>query len=356
MKRDLHFATFCLVLLLCALPALGQVTINSGDLPQTVGQHFDMIGSVADVAVNSGSAGADQTWDLRGTSATIEADWGIVSHADTPDTSWFPNANLILEVTTGEGSVYHYNHISSSALTAVGIAWDLPDTVYHTPWENDPPIFSFPIQYGDSWITRCYWEMEVGGFVATITDSAWVEVDGWGTVIIDDVGSVSCLRLKSHHRFTMVIMGIPTDNWFWNYSWMAPGYWLVADMQSMPGDDNEHFTSGMFNRAASGADAQPTIEILPVTFQLNSPYPNPFNPETTIPYSVGELTDVRLAIYNTLGQEIRTLVNGRMLPGNYTASWNGMDNFGNQVGTGVYYCRLQSPQGSGSSQKLLLIR
>ena len=63
-----------------------------------------------------------------------------------------------------------------------------------------------------------------------------------------------------------------------------------------------------------------------------------------IQYTLSGEVDVRLVIYNILGQEIRTLVNAAQASGVYTVAWNGQDAFGRQVSTGVYLYRLQAGQ------------
>ena len=78
------------------------------------------------------------------------------------------------------------------------------------------------------------------------------------------------------------------------------------------------------------------------TFHLKQNYPNPFNPTTTIPYSLSRHSNIRLSIYNTLGQEIRTLVNQQQPAGNYQVIWNGRDNLGNAVASGIYIYRLNA--------------
>lgn len=79
---------------------------------------------------------------------------------------------------------------------------------------------------------------------------------------------------------------------------------------------------------------------LPKTFALNPNYPNPFNPTTTIAYQVPRQSDVRIEIYNMLGQRVRTLLNDRKEPGVYQAVWNGRNDSGVQVGSGVYLYRM----------------
>jgi len=81
---------------------------------------------------------------------------------------------------------------------------------------------------------------------------------------------------------------------------------------------------------------------LPNKFELYTNYPNPFNPATTIKYSIAQDDYVTLEIYNTLGKEIKTLVCGLAKAGTYTINWLGDDNYGNKVSSGVYLYRLTS--------------
>jgi hypothetical protein len=88
---------------------------------------------------------------------------------------------------------------------------------------------------------------------------------------------------------------------------------------------------------------------LPKTFDLSQNFPNPFNPTTHIRYNLPVAASVSLTIYNALGQEVRTLLNERQQPGYHTAVWNGRDNAGRPVPTGVYHYRLQAKGPSGAS-------
>ncbi len=80
----------------------------------------------------------------------------------------------------------------------------------------------------------------------------------------------------------------------------------------------------------------------PTEFSLVQNYPNPFNPTTNIRYDIAERTDARLVIYNMLGQEVRTLVNETQEVGRYEVMWNGLDNAGLPISTGVYIYHLQA--------------
>lgn len=80
----------------------------------------------------------------------------------------------------------------------------------------------------------------------------------------------------------------------------------------------------------------------PTSFVLFQNYPNPFNPETTIQYEIPKSCYVQLTIYNTIGQEIRTLVTENKDAGFYKILWDGRDNSGKKVGTGIYLYQLKA--------------
>jgi hypothetical protein len=71
-------------------------------------------------------------------------------------------------------------------------------------------------------------------------------------------------------------------------------------------------------------------------------YPNPFNPSTTIVYRVAQRSSVRVAIYNSLGQLVRELVNQDQNAGLYTLRWEGTNEYGRTVSTGMYFCKFTS--------------
>jgi enediyne biosynthesis protein E4 len=80
----------------------------------------------------------------------------------------------------------------------------------------------------------------------------------------------------------------------------------------------------------------------PVSFGLGGNYPNPFNPGTTIEYACDGDGDVRLAVFDMQGRKTRDLVRGWRNPGDYKIEWDGKDDRGLDVPTGLYFCRLES--------------
>jgi hypothetical protein len=93
----------------------------------------------------------------------------------------------------------------------------------------------------------------------------------------------------------------------------------------------------------------------PGSFALHANYPNPFNPTTTISYELLVTGNIELRIFNQLGQEVRTLVNERQHPNYYRIQWDGRDNAGKQMVSGIYVYRLQADSFS-RSRKMVLIK
>jgi hypothetical protein len=87
-------------------------------------------------------------------------------------------------------------------------------------------------------------------------------------------------------------------------------------------------------------------------------YPNPFNPTTTIVFYVPEragAVPVQLSIYDVTGARVRTLVDGDLTPGRYSFEWDGVNDSGNQVGSGVYFYRVVQP-GFSATRKMVLLK
>lgn len=77
-------------------------------------------------------------------------------------------------------------------------------------------------------------------------------------------------------------------------------------------------------------------------FQLQQNYPNPFNPSTTISYILPHAATIQLEIYNANGRRIRSLVHGRQSSGLHSVVWDGRDNSGHIVASGIYFCQLKT--------------
>ncbi len=102
-------------------------------------------------------------------------------------------------------------------------------------------------------------------------------------------------------------------------------------------------------------DPSNTLPVIATDYRLSDNYPNPFNPTTVIQYTVPKAGKVSIAIYNVLGEKVKTLVNAVMTPGTYSAIWNGTDDNGKRVTTGVYFYQLKA-QNAVITKKMTFIK
>jgi len=93
----------------------------------------------------------------------------------------------------------------------------------------------------------------------------------------------------------------------------------------------------------------------PKAFKLAQNYPNPFNPMTLIEFQLPEQCQVRIAIYNMLGQEVRSLVDDVKPAGYHSVIWDGRDNAGAIVSSGIYYYRMIT-SSYNEVKKMVLLR
>ena len=110
--------------------------------------------------------------------------------------------------------------------------------------------------------------------------------------------------------------------------------------------------SGQATITVIGSSSKPVVPSL--IFGLGANYPNPFNPETHIAYTLSTAGPVELAIYNILGQRVRTLVQEIQVAGSYRVMWNGRNDNGVAVASGIYLSRLSSAQQVQVRRLLLL--
>jgi len=100
----------------------------------------------------------------------------------------------------------------------------------------------------------------------------------------------------------------------------------------------------------------PTKEVtVPEEFALEQNYPNPFNPSTTIAYQLPSAETVRITIYDLTGRQVRELLNENKNAGSYTVQWDGRNQIGEQVSSGVYIYQISSGQFS-QTRKMVFVK
>ena len=94
---------------------------------------------------------------------------------------------------------------------------------------------------------------------------------------------------------------------------------------------------------------------LPTSFELAQNYPNPFNPETNISFSLPEQTNVSLEIYNVLGEKVRVLIHDSYDAGQHVVVWDGKNDNGSEVSSGIYFYRMQT-EANFQTKKMLFLK
>jgi hypothetical protein len=184
-------------------------------------------------------------------------------------------------------------------------------------------VGSIPTHYTTSYINRCL----IRDNMLYISDNDWNEIS------IYDISTPQ----------TPVLL----DRYAWNLS--SSDMWVDGNLLYTANGSH-----GLNIHDLTAVDVDDPAQIPPSAFQMRN-YPNPFNPETTISYTLPSAGLVTLQIYNSRGQMIRSLIQEEHPAGEHALIWNGKDNFGNSVASGLYLCRIAC-NGTYETKKMLLLK
>jgi hypothetical protein len=189
----------------------------------------------------------------------------------------------------------------------------------------------------------------------TIRSTANTTISGVRVAAVDAQGEI-------------VGIGITDASGVYELNAVAPGLvTVIADRDGYaPAQLNVTVNPNLFmldNVNISMSPSSPTsvgnLGSVPEKFALDQNYPNPFNPSTSISYALSAPGVVTLTVFNVLGQEVATLVNGNVAAGTYSVVWSGTDNLGRTVASGVYMYKLHATAGLtefSQVRKMLLIK
>ncbi|MFZ5519528.1 MAG: FG-GAP-like repeat-containing protein [Candidatus Zhuqueibacterota bacterium] len=151
-------------------------------------------------------------------------------------------------------------------------------------------------------------------------------------------------------------VGIDKNYWYVGVSNFAAN-WNIGDslIVTLTDEENGLYGSAVVVLSSDGSDDAGSIQLtgatrvagvnlseLPKEFNLLQNYPNPFNPETKISYGLPQTAFVTVQIYDISGRLVRTLADENQGAGYHQVTWNGQDNFGRLVSSGVYFCKMKS--------------
>jgi hypothetical protein len=123
-------------------------------------------------------------------------------------------------------------------------------------------------------------------------------------------------------------------------------YALGFDEALIRGVENEELTGEL-----EGLESRPEV---PTVFRLSQNVPNPFNPKTVVAYEVPQVSEVTIRVYDVTGRLVTTLVDGTVEPGRYAVVWDGTGSSGESVGSGVYFCVMDTPAYHATNKMMLL--
>lgn len=180
------------------------------------------------------------------------------------------------------------------------------------------------------------------------TNGVWLN---WSTFAgTENLGFDVFRSLSQMGSFTLinpdVIPAANNQNGFNNYSFFDPDvepgqtyYYKISDV-TIDGAVTASYGPVAVTAATTQIAEEASAPKAPLGYELGNAYPNPFNSQTAIQYTLARAAEVSIAIYNLQGQKIRTLLAERQAAGNHTVYWNGHDELNQPVGSSVYLYRI----------------
>ncbi len=343
-----------------------QISISSEDVLNLIGiSGVVELDTTENVTVNVGSSGANQMWDF--TSDVIVGtsyDFEYITPEGTPLASEFPNANMTqtASFTSGNTSttMYIYFSVTASKMSELGGGMYIasPDTLFQVL--NGGSFTPLPVNYEDQWVAVKSDTNDLGQGIFLINKSVTTStVDAWGTVKIP-AGEFECLRIREDRADTSksvflgeeVVIGSSSTI---SYLWLGKENAMLVSIESQDGETNPNFTnayqiSRLKDASSPNAIESENTDVLPTAYALNQNYPNPFNPTTKISFTIPESQNVKLSVFNSLGQQVRTILNENRKAGYHEVEFNAID-----LPSGTYFYQIEAGRYK-NVRKMLIIK
>ncbi len=347
------FTFFAILTLFSASSGYAQITLTASDFANIYaeGNSYSTYFDVATSSVDIGKPGGGNTWDFSNFNNSSSMTVVMVAPSSTPKASKYSGANYATFVKDSVGDdygTYSYYHLGNnfemcgSYLKSEIVAGTVSEAESHfTPFEISTKL---PLTAGVTW-TQSY-EAVVNTTMPPLppineTDDVTFTrtADAWGTMIIPGkTEPIEALRIRLDERRVMHTAGGDSYIRCIGYEFVTKSYTTVgitlADTLS-PDHGVVDIVGGGWG-VSSVTDVRDDNSVAD-NFRLEQSYPNPFNPVTTISFSIPKSGFVSLTVYNSIGQKIKKLVDSELSGGNYQVQFNAAN-----LPSGTYFYRLKT--------------
>lgn len=283
-----------------------------------------------------GNTGGDSDNTTRGVQLEeADGDWDLMNNSNRGDTGdVFPGAssNTLFNNSTNPSSMSSENQSTNVIVSSISAAGTTMTAVIQAGY-FPPSVTSIVPATGDN-----------GAGVIQITDLLGTGLQYGATILLRDSlgGEVTA----------------GTVNWI-GYKKMAGSIDLTSAIPGIhdvvvvnPDGQEGVLVDGFVVTGATGVETPG----LPGSFALYQNHPNPFNPVTTIPFDIKERGHVTLNIYDVQGRRVRTLIDGVLEANHYDQAWDGLNQRGETVSSGIYFYRLTAGNSYRSVRKMVLLK
>ena len=350
-------------------------TIVSTDSGTTWGNqiYFDDMGMHPDIAYGTegyvylvwekNRDGDSEIWFYRNNNYCLTSTWsGLDSLTVNSSNNTYPKIAALHSIPKDTACVWVvYNHYSPppSKVTNIdlnfaystnsGTNWTKDQVIANDPYSNEMAADIRAYRYATSYVDLCYLKASMAkssGLDIIYSYSSYSYPDSFK--YLDTINNYPA-NWSDDSREVCQLVPITTSPY--------PGIMYASILLKEAGAPNLDASWNLYfdQKAWSDVNDNPTAEQSSAKFSLSANYPNPFNPETRINYSISQACRVKLEIFNILGQKIRTLVDEKQSVGNKEVVWDGRNENGEQAASGVYFYRLQA-KDFVQTKKMVLMR
>ncbi|MDO9578414.1 MAG: SBBP repeat-containing protein [Candidatus Cloacimonadales bacterium] len=242
---------------------------------------------------------------------------------------------------------------------------------YSLTSSGDLDIFVAKMDATGNWL----WATRAGGSDYAVGEAITIDNTGnsYVTGCFEGTATFGSYSLTSSGEVNIFVAKMDADgNWQW--ATRAGGSTIdVGEAITIDNNGNSYVTGRFYGTATFGSysltgsgegdifvaklgnETSVENEFIPTKMELSN-YPNPFNPETTISFSIQQNSKIELEIFNVKGQLVKSLINGQQNAGDHSVIWNGKDDNGNNVCSGIYLYKLQVNNKSVAIRKCLLLK